>query len=88
MKHKNHSHTIIHHLDDGSHTMHRHHKDGSIHSSGHQTLDHLHDAIQDHLGEPNPGEAAADAGQHGVAAAQAAPAGLPMGAPPIAAPGA
>ncbi len=79
---KKHVRTHIQHHHDGSHTMHRHfnHDDGktSVLSSAHHDLDGLHDGIQDHMGTPNPGEAAADAGQHGVPAAQAGPAGLPM----------
>jgi hypothetical protein len=83
-KHKDHTHSTVDHHEDGSHTLHRHHKDGSKHSSAHADLDSLHDAIQDHLGEANPGEAEADAGQHGVPADHAASAGLPTpgGVPP------
>jgi hypothetical protein len=55
-RHKDHTHTTVHHHEDGSHTMDRHHKDGSVHSSAHHDLDGVHDALQDHLGEPNPGE--------------------------------
>lgn len=72
---------IAHHRD-GSHTSTRHHKhdDGSMssESSAHHDLDGVHDALQDHLGEPNPGEMEADGGQHGVPPEQAGPAGLPM----------
>lgn len=75
----------IDHHSDHSHTKHRHYKhdDGSksVESSAHADLDGVHDSLQDHMGVPNPGEQAADAGQHGVPAAQAAPAGLPMPAP-------
>lgn len=78
------------HHHDGSHTKHRHYKhdDGtsSVESSAHHDLDSLHDGLQDHMGVPNPGEAEADRGQHGVPAAMAGPAGL--SAPPApAAPG-
>jgi len=93
-KKKKHTRIHIEHHDDGSHTMHRHikHEDGkeSKESSAHHTLDDLHDGIQQHIGEPNVGEAEADAGDHGVPAAQAGPAGLPVsgGAPaPAAMPG-
>ena len=81
-KHKDHTHTTVDHHEDGSHTMHRHHKDGSKHSSAHSDLDSVHDALQDHLGEPNPGEAEADMGQHGVPNEQAGPAGLPVTSTP------
>ena len=40
----------------------------------------MHDHMEEHMGEPNPGEAEADAGQHGIPDAQAAPASIP--APP------
>jgi len=75
--------THIEHHADGSHTVHHMHHEGDHKSVKHaaMSLDHLHDSMQDHLGTPNPGEAAADAGDHGVPAAQAAPAGLPMPAP-------
>lgn len=85
MRHKNHTHTVIEHHDDGSHTMHRHHSDGTKHSSAHHNLDGVHDALQDHLGEVNPGEAAANQGDHGVLEPQASAAALPPGAPGAAA---
>lgn len=68
---------------DGTATLHHMHKDGSDKDVRHgvMSLDHIHDSIQDHLGQPNDGEAAANAGDHGVPAEHAAPAGLPM-APP------
>ena len=69
--------TRIDHHHDGSHTLHRHYTDGTVKSSAHQSLDHLHDAIQDHMGTPNPGEAAADMGDHGIPMEHAGPAGLP-----------
>jgi len=81
-KHKDHTHTVIDHHHDGSHTMHRHHRDGSKHSSAHHDLDGVHDALQEHVGEPNPGEIEADAGQHGVEPEAAKAAGLPMPAAP------
>lgn len=84
-KHAGHgfTHTHVEHHKDGSHTVHHQHEDGEKHDVKHAaaSLDHLHDSLQDHLGSPNPGEAAADAGDHGVPAEQAAPAGLPGAAP-------
>jgi len=72
------------------HSHHEHHPDGSItvhhvhHEGPHKDVKHAvadldgaHDSMQDHLGVPNPGEAQADAGQHGVAPPAAAAAGLP-----------
>jgi hypothetical protein len=85
-KHAGHgfTHTHVEHHKDGSHTVHHQHEDGPDHDVKHAaaSLDHLHDSMQDHLGSPNPGEAAADAGDHGVPAEQAAPAGLPGAAAP------
>jgi len=90
-KHAGHGfkHTHIEHHKDGSHTIHHQHEDGAAHDVKHAAanLDAMHDSMQDHLGTPNPGEAEADMGQHGVPAAQAAPAGLPAGAPPAGGPG-
>jgi len=90
MAKKKHTHTHIEHHHDVSHTMHRHfkHEDGkeSKESSAHHTLDDLHDGIQQHMGTPNPGEAEADAGQHGVPPDQAAAAGLSAPAPAAGAP--
>jgi hypothetical protein len=83
------SHTHIEHHHDGSHTVHHIHKDGPAHDKKHAAadLDAVHDSMQDHLGEPNPGEAAADAGDHGIAGPAAAAAGIPApapaGAPPM-----
>jgi len=70
--------------------VHHEHEDGPDHDVKHaaMNLDHIHDSLQDHLGVPNPGEAEANQGMHGVPAEQAGPAGLPMpgtpapGAPP------
>jgi len=78
-KHKRgrHTHTTIEHHHDSSHTSHKHFEDGSKESSAHANLDGVHDMMEDAHGSPNPGEAEADAGQHGVPEAQAAPAGLP-----------
>lgn len=89
MKKHHYTHTTIEHHDDGSHTMTHHHKDGKSHKKyAVHSLDHAHDAMQANLGTPNPGEAAADAGNHGIpapvaaAAGVPAPGGAPAGAPP------
>lgn len=81
------THSHVEHHADGSHTIHHVHGEGPHKDVKHaaHTLDHLHDSMQDHLGTPNPGEAEAEAGQHGVAAGpEAAAAGLPMPAAPAA----
>lgn len=92
MAKKKHHRTSIQHHPDGSHTSTRHYKhdDGkmSSESSAHHDLDSLHDHIQDHLGAPNPGEAEADKGLHGVPAEHAGPAGLVMPPAPPVVPGA
>ena len=76
------SHTHIEHHHDGSATVHHVHEDGPAHDKKHAAadLDSVHDSMQDHLGAPNPGEAEAEAGQHGVPAPAAQAAGLPMAA--------
>lgn len=83
-KHAGHGykHTHITHHDDGSHTIHHDHEDGEGHHKDYAvaSLDHAHDGLQDHLGTPNPGEVAADAGDHGIAAPAAQAAGIPAGA--------
>jgi hypothetical protein len=88
-KHAGHgfTHTHVEHHKDGSHTIHHQHEDGADHDVKHAAagLDNVHDSMQEHLGSPNPGEAAADGGDHGVPDAQAAPAGLPGAAPGAAA---
>lgn len=78
-KHHKFHHTHIEHHVDGSHTVHHQHENPE-HDVKHAVadLDSLHDSMEDHLGEPNDGEAEAEAGQHGVPNAQAGPAGLPM----------
>ena len=83
MKHHKFTHTHIEHFKDGSHAVHHVHADGPEHDVKHAAmhLDHVHDSLQDHLGMPNPGEAEADMGQHGVPAAQAGPVGLPVQTP-------
>ena len=84
-KHAGHgfTHTHIEHHADGSHTVHHQHEEGMEHDVKHAVanLDGAHDSMQDNLGTPNPGEAAADMGQHGVPPAIAGPAGLPAPAP-------
>lgn len=86
-KHKFHKTTGQLHKD-GSATVEHHHSEGPHKNVKHavQSLDHLHDSLQDHLGMPNPGEAEADGGQHGIPEAQATPAGIPA-APPSPNPG-
>jgi hypothetical protein len=72
--------THIEHHADGSHTVHHHHESDSSKDVKGAVANHdgMMDHIMDHTSEPNGGEADADAGQHGVAAAPAAAAGLPM----------
>ena len=74
------THSKIEHHADKSHTVHHVHSEGPHKDIKHavHNLDGVHDSFQDHLGVPNPGEAEADAGQHGVPAPQAGAAGLPM----------
>jgi len=73
---------------DGSHTTHLEHEDGPEHDvhAGHADHDGMVDHLMDHTSAPNPGEAAANTGDHGVAAPAAATAGLPAptAAPPVA----
>lgn len=79
-KHAGHgfTHTHIEHHSDGSHTIHHQHEDGSHADVKHavSNLDGVHDSLQDNMGQPNPGEAEANAGEHGVPAPVAGPAGL------------
>ena len=86
-KHAHHGFTHSHHEHhaDGSITIHHVHRDGPHKDVKHAVadLDGAHDSMEDHLGTPNPGEAAAEAGPQGAApAAGAAPAGMmpPQGA--------
>ncbi len=80
--HKIHKAHITFHKD-GSHTSHLEHEDGPQHDihAGHADHDSMIDHMMDHTSAPNPGEAAANAGDHGVPA----PAGLPSG--PMGGPG-
>ena len=84
-KHAGHGykHTHVTHHHDGSHTIKHEHEDGVSHKEhAVSNIDGVHDSLQDHLGTPNPGEAEADAGQHGVPDEHAASAGLPVAAAP------
>ena len=85
-KHKHGFHTshVTHHSDN-SHTIHHMHSEGSHKDVKHAVgnLDALHDSLEDHIGAPNEQEGAANAGDHGVPEAQAAPAGLPAPAAPM-----
>lgn len=78
-KHHQFTHTHIEHHPDHSATVHHVHEEGPHKDIKHAvpSLDHVHDSLQDHIGAPNPGEAEAAAGQHGVPVAAAGPAGLP-----------
>lgn len=65
-------HMHIHRADDGTYVIDHEHEpmaDGTpVPNSQHTApdMDALHDHLEDHLGEPNPGEAEADAGQSGI----------------------
>lgn len=80
MKHHKFSHTTVEHHKDGSHTVTHHHEDTSAKDVKHAVPNHdaMMDSMMDHTSAPNPGEAQADMGNHGVPPAVAAPAGLPM----------
>jgi hypothetical protein len=69
----------IEHHHDGSHTAHYSHEDGASQDKKHAVgdLDSLHDSIEDHVGQPNDGEAEADGGDHGIPEPMASQAGLP-----------
>ena len=73
------THSTVEHHHDGSHTVTHHHHEGSHKDIKHAVADHdgMIDSMMDHTSAPNPGEAMADAGQHGVAPPAAAAAGLP-----------
>lgn len=77
-------HTHVEHHKDGSATVHHQHEDGPEHDVKHAAanLDEVHDSMEDHMGMPNEGEAEANAGEHGVPAEHAEPAGLPAAAAP------
>lgn len=78
--HKFHTTTIKHHKD-GSHTITHHHEDGDHMNVEHGVSDHdgMMDSMMEHTAPPNPGEAEAEAGAHGVPAEKAGPAGLAAG---------
>ena len=89
--HHNFKHTHIEHHSDGSHTVHHADADSPAHDVKHAVadIDGVHDSMEDHVGQPNPGEAEANQGQNGVPAEQAQAAGLPVdaqAAPPGAVP--
>ena len=56
--------THIDHHDDGSATVHHQHEDGAEFDKKHAVadIDGIHDSIEDHLGDKNIGEDAADQG--------------------------
>lgn len=75
------SHTHIEHFKDGSASVHHVHESGDPKMDVKHAVadtDGIHDSIEDHLAQPNEGDQAAEAGQHGVPDAQAGAAGLPM----------
>jgi hypothetical protein len=78
-KHAGHGfkHTHIEHHEDGSATVHHQHEMGPEQDVKHAAadLDGVHDSMEDHLGQPNPGEAEANAGSDAQAAGQAAAGG-------------
>ena len=92
MRKHNFSHTVIEHHEDGSHTIHHiHKKHGHVHDVPKRdgdvkgaAADHdsMLDHVMDHTSQPNPGEAAAEAGDHGIPAEHAGPAGIAV--PPAA----
>ena len=72
-------HTHITHHDDGSHSIHHEHEDGVSHSDyARGDHDSMMDGMMEHTSEPDEEEAAADGGDHGVDAAEASKAGIPM----------
>lgn len=68
--------THITHHHDGSHTMEHHMEDGSSHAAGVTDLDGVHDKLEASMGQPNPGEAAPAAPAAPMAPGAGAP---PMG---------
>ena len=70
-------HTHIEHHNDGSHTIRHTMHTGPETSHTAPDLDALHDHLEEHMGEPNQGEAEAMQ-QAGVAPPQAAAAGIPQ----------
>ena len=81
MKHHKFTEAHIKFHKDGSHTTHLVHEDGAhadVHA-GHADHDAMMDHMMHHTAAPNPGEADADAGTHGIAPPEAAAAGIPAG---------
>lgn len=76
-KHK-YSHTHIIHHPDGSHSIHHEHEEGKHVDYARGDHDGMMDGMMEHTSEPDGEEASAEAGDHGVDAAMAAKAGLPM----------
>jgi hypothetical protein len=72
------THTHIEHHPDGSKTIHHVHKDGPQHDVKHAVpnMDGVHDSLEEHMGEPNKGEAEAMA-QPAAPAAPIAPPAVP-----------
>ncbi len=78
------SHTHVTHHADGSHSIHHEHEDGKSHKDyARGDHDGMMDGMMEHTSEPDAEEGAADMGNHGIEAAEAAKAGIP--APPMAA---
>lgn len=71
--------TTMRHHEDGSHTIRHEHEDGISHKE-YAASDHdgAMDGLMQHTSQPDEEEAAADGGNHGVEAAEAAKAGIPM----------
>jgi len=68
--------TITHHPN-GSHTVEHEHEEGAHKNVSYAVpdLDGVHDGLETNVGEPNPGEAEAEAGNPGIEAAEAGAAG-------------
>ncbi len=76
------SHTHVIHHKDGSHTVHHEAEDGKHKDYAVADHDSMMYGMMAHTSEPNEGEAQAQAGDHGVEAAEAQQAGLPAAPPP------
>lgn len=67
-----HRQTVIDHHENGSHTIHHIAHPNADGTPGHNVeyavpdLDGVHEGLEEHVGEPNPGEAEAEAGQSGI----------------------
>lgn len=75
-KHK-YEHTHITHHKDGSHSIHHHAEDGNHLDYARGGHDSMMDGMMQHTSDMNQGEPEAMAGAHGVPPETAAPAGLP-----------